>query len=146
MELREDARRALVQQWIKDNSSPEPFTGCWLWELAESTPATFLRYSRQRQVRRAAFWAFNGEIPPFLIVRHKCDCSICVNPAHLELGTSADNSRDFATRGRFRPEYLFRDHYKTVTIKPLACQSGLGLTTHIRGNLLPYWVIVRNLK
>lgn len=35
-----------------------------------------------------------------LVVRHACDNSRCIEPTHLLLGTSADNNRDRASRGR----------------------------------------------
>lgn len=35
-----------------------------------------------------------------VLVRHTCDKRICVNPAHLLLGTAADNSADMVTRNR----------------------------------------------
>jgi DNA invertase Pin-like site-specific DNA recombinase len=37
-----------------------------------------------------------------MVVRHKCDRPICCNPAHLEIGTPADNVRDREKRGRGR--------------------------------------------
>ena len=36
------------------------------------------------------------------VVRHKCDNPRCINPTHLELGTSKDNTHDMLTRKRHR--------------------------------------------
>lgn len=53
---------------------------------------------------REAWRISNGDacIPDDLVVRHTCDRKGCVNPAHLLLGTVADNTRDAMERGRHK--------------------------------------------
>lgn len=50
---------------------------------------------------RVAWSLTNGrEIPDGLCVMHKCDNPPCCNPAHLRLGTVAENNADRARKGR----------------------------------------------
>lgn len=47
----------------------------------------------------------NGPIPPGdgyhgTVVMHTCDNRICVNPAHLQLGSQGDNHKDMCAKGR----------------------------------------------
>lgn len=51
-------------------------------------------------VHRHVYQECFGEIPEGMVVRHKCNNTICVNPEHLELGTHIDNMRDRAISGR----------------------------------------------
>lgn len=48
---------------------------------------------------RAAYLFHKGPIPEGLHVLHSCDNKLCVNPAHLHLGSCADNAREAAERG-----------------------------------------------
>lgn len=51
------------------------------------------------RAHRMVYEEMFGEIPKGLVVRHKCDNKLCINPEHLELGTIADNAHDIDERG-----------------------------------------------
>lgn len=79
---------------------------CWIW----TGPRRRRGYGaineggtggRTLVASRVAWELAHGKsIPEGMIVRHSCDNPPCVNPAHLLLGTHADNSRDRVDRGR----------------------------------------------
>jgi hypothetical protein len=62
--------------------------------------ANFWLNGTNAHAHRISWVMANGEIPDGLVVRHSCDVKHCVNPAHLSIGTQADNMADKVSRKR----------------------------------------------
>jgi DNA-binding transcriptional regulator YiaG len=96
--------------WSKvDKRGPDE---CWPWIGWRNTNGygRFELFGKAYYAHRAVFSLAYPEVQLDLnapaskhahgFIRHKCDNPICCNPAHLELGTHADNMRDKVERGR----------------------------------------------
>jgi hypothetical protein len=75
---------------------------CWLWMGSKTRKGYGLikNGGKTRQAHRLAWELTNGGIPSGMVVMHKCDNPSCINPAHLSVGTIADNNLDKIAKGR----------------------------------------------
>lgn len=82
--------------------------GCWNWlgstvhrqRGLPGTAGSFRFGNNSQAAYRASYELLVGPIPPKAYVMHKCDNPMCVNPAHLFLGTHLDNMLDKTLKGR----------------------------------------------
>lgn len=85
---------------------PEPNSGCWLWVGAVGGNVPKWGYGKikhegkQISAHRVSWELHHGPISPEILVLHKCDVTICVNPGHLFLGSHRDNAVDRSNKDR----------------------------------------------
>lgn len=89
--------------YLEKRYEPVPECGCWIWTGALGTSGYGLvcaKQDKQEYAHRVMWRLTHGPIPEGLHILHRCDVPLCVNPAHLFLGTNIDNIRDCVQKGR----------------------------------------------
>jgi hypothetical protein len=93
-------------------------SGCWLW-IGSKTRAGYGGFLRTIEGKNKYFYAHrfiyeiaNGPIVNGLFCCHHCDVRNCVNPEHIFLGTTQDNTRDMMAKGRYKPCKVIADETK----------------------------------
>lgn len=114
--------------------------GCWEWQGARTSKGygSVAVKGKSVSTHRLAYELFNGPLDDRLVC-HRCDNRPCINPAHLFLGTTFDNMRDMARKGRGNPPIKkldnaavmsLREKYATgeYQVKQLAAVFGISAT------------------
>lgn len=130
-------------------TSYDPQTGCWLW-IGAKYRFGYGHFRRKiggvwkmYKTHRYSYEFYKGVIPPNLCVLHHCDNPSCVNPEHLYVGTTQDNSDDMAKRNRRKlnrnPKHNLLDmdivnkirafHQEFPLVKQIEISSKFGINT-----------------
>lgn len=80
-----------LERW---NTKWEQSGDCHLWTspLDKDGYGSFYFRRKNRRAHRVGWYIVHGDIPPGLVVNHKCGNRNCVNAQHLELLTARQNA------------------------------------------------------
>lgn len=112
---------------------------CWTWSGCRNKRHYGVLGFRYTTIlaHRLSYILCRGQIPSDRFVLHRCDNPPCVNPDHLFLGTSQDNSSDMVMKGRHRRTAKLSEaqvleivrRYKNETAISLAEEFGVHYQT-----------------
>lgn len=133
-----------LRQRLEHYSIADPGSGCILWvgNTAKNGYGTLNWQNQPWLAHRLAWIDVHGRIPSGMSVLHRCDVRACINPAHLFLGTTADNMRDLREKERIRARLsdgaLSAIQSATGTPREIAARYGVpeGVVCKIRHDQL----------
>lgn len=93
-----------VSAFIDKNRSVGAPNECWEWRGAVTKQGygDLRIIGREHSNAHRVIWEteYKIDLPRHLVVRHRCDNTLCVNPRHLEPGTQRQNIDDKVARNR----------------------------------------------
>lgn len=111
--------------------------GCWLWIGSVNGGYGRISIHGVRHMAHRLSWECHHRkpIPQGLVIRHRCNTPLCVNPHHLQTGTQQQNVDDMIRAHRqgfvrkLTAQHIAEIRKSPLTLRQLADQYGVSKTT-----------------
>jgi hypothetical protein len=102
-----------TQRFWRNVHKPDNPDACWTWTgYGTQGYGQHFTNGTKTYAHRYAYELTHGPIPDGLVLDHLCRNRLCVNPAHMQVVTLAENAR------RARSKRWRRSHPKADTVGP----------------------------
>jgi len=112
--------------------APTDDDGCWMWSnyIDRDGYGYMMWQGRYRPAHAVSYETFSGPIPDGMELDHLCRNRSCINPAHLEPVTHAENVRRAnAANPRARKEFCPQGHpYAGENLRLTLCGARMCVT------------------
>lgn len=115
---------------------------CWPWTgwiFSRNPYGGFSYGGKNHRAHKVAYELTYGDVPEGLVVMHTCDNPPCCNPAHLKVGTFAENTEDMVRKGRLNPpigERQIRAKLTAADVRRIRDLASTGMTHAAIGDML----------
>jgi hypothetical protein len=95
-----------VERRLAYYAKPDPISGCHIWQKPPNSNGYGQLRIKQKIIsaHRLSWAARHGRIPAGMVVCHRCDEKLCINPDHLFLGSQGDNMADLKAKRLHRSD------------------------------------------
>jgi len=107
------------------------------WELTNTSYPTVRFSGVQYKANRLICRFVNKQRIRGKVIRHTCDNDKCINPDHLIVGTSKDNSIDMAERDRWKKGVLSIEDVKYIKTRLVNIKRGVVIELARMFNVSP---------
>lgn len=118
-------RRKSPVEYLVDES-----TGCWVWQRGENGQGYGYIGAKDRKglAHRIYYEQAKGPIPDGLVIDHRCENRLCVNPDHLQAVPQSHNSRA-GGRTKLRADQVRDIKSRRLLAREYAAKHDIGIHT-----------------
>ena len=121
--------------WLKVNKKGG--NECWGWQGGKCFGyGIFWLNGKNERANRISYKIYYGEFNEKLFVCHSCDNPSCVNPKHLWLGTTQDNTKDRCLKGRTYVGYNEKSPFWKLKNEEIKCIKDLYLIDGLKQKII----------